>query len=44
MAENCSISYTEAFAMDELEIAFANAALDKYNVDIKKANAKGGKK
>ncbi len=43
MAENCSISYTEAFSMDELDVAFANAALDKYLQDNKPKKGKGGK-
>ncbi|MFE4428801.1 hypothetical protein ACFRH9_17125 [Peribacillus butanolivorans] len=29
MAEDCNVSYTEAFAMSKTELGIANAALDK---------------
>lgn len=44
MAENVSISYAEACEMDVHELMEANAALDLYIEQQKKANKKGGKK
>lgn len=44
MAEDCNISYTEAFAMSRTELGIANAALDKMiklrNESMKKGNKK----
>jgi hypothetical protein len=42
MAEDCTISYTEAFAMDEIGLAIANAALDR-SIKQKNRKSKGGK-
>ena len=44
MAENCNISYTEAFAMNDVDLGIANAALDKMKKLREKAMKKGGKK
>lgn len=38
MAEDCSIGYKEAMAMDDIELSIANAALDRMNKFKKEAN------
>lgn len=44
MAEDCNISYTEAFAMSRTELGIANAALDKMMKLRDEAIKKSGKK
>lgn len=44
MAEDCSITKTEAFEMDDIDIAVANAALNKAMKEKEKASKKGNKK
>jgi hypothetical protein len=44
MAENCSITYSEAMAMDENDVFEANAALDIYYKQQEKAQKKASKK
>lgn len=38
MAEDCSITKTEAFEMDDIDVAVANAALNRAMKEKKKAN------
>lgn len=40
MAEDCSITKTEAFEMDEIELAIANAALNRAMKE-KQSSSKG---
>ena len=44
MAEDCSITKTEAFGMDDIDVAVANAALNRAMKEKKKASngKKGG--
>lgn len=44
MAENCNISYTEAFAMNDIDLGIANAALDKMMKLREKGMKNKGKK
>lgn len=43
MAEDCTITHTEAFAMDDFEINIANAALNKAIKQKNDAVKKGAK-